>query len=240
MALKFRLPTLDDVPEAVRSFYVEQDGEYQLTVEGLEDTGALKRSLDHVRRERDAHKGEAARLKAEKEAADLAALKATGDMESLQKSYEDKIKAQNDAEKARIKALEDKAKRAAIDAAAIKLATELSTVPTLMQRIIAERLYVDLVGDDALVRVADATGKPSAASLDDLRKEILANKEYASILIGSKASGGGAGQGGANGGTSGGAGSKKIADMSETERTAFFRADPAAFKQQVEAEKATK
>ena len=42
-----------------------------------------------------------------------------------------------------------------------------------------------------IVRVLDANGKPSAMSIEDLEKEISANKAFAPLLVGSNASGAG-------------------------------------------------
>jgi hypothetical protein len=53
MALKLRVKTLDEVAEEHRGLYTEVDGEFVLTVEGLEDTSGLKSALQ---KERDARK----------------------------------------------------------------------------------------------------------------------------------------------------------------------------------------
>jgi len=63
MALELVVDTLDAVPEAVRSLYVEQDGKFALSVNGLPDTKGLKSALEAER--------EAAK-QAKKAAADLA------------------------------------------------------------------------------------------------------------------------------------------------------------------------
>jgi hypothetical protein len=61
-------------------------------------------------------------------------------------------------------------------------------------------------------RILDREGKPSAFTIDDLKKEILANKEFSPILKASNATGGGAS--GARG--SGGAGSSGKIDFSKS------------------------
>lgn len=63
MALELVVDSLDAVPEAVRSLYVEQDGKFSLAVNGLPDTKGLKSALEAER--------EAAKV-AKKAAADLA------------------------------------------------------------------------------------------------------------------------------------------------------------------------
>ena len=55
------------------------------------------------------------------------------------------------------------------------------------------RDYVDFDGDEPTARVIGADGKvDEKLTLDDLTKELVANKEYADIIIASKASGGAA------------------------------------------------
>ena len=53
MPLAAIVESIDSVPEAFRSEYTEKDGKFHLNVEGLEDTGALKLTLQ---KERDARK----------------------------------------------------------------------------------------------------------------------------------------------------------------------------------------
>lgn len=72
------------------------------------------------------------------------------------------------------------------------IAGKISTSPKLMAKAIAERLSVDFDGDEPELVILGDDGKPSGLSLDKLEKEFVANKEYSSIIIGSKASGGGA------------------------------------------------
>ena len=57
-----------------------------------------------------------------------------------------------------------------------KVAGELSsnfTVPGLMETQISNRLAVEEVNGEPVVRVTDANGNPSTASIDDLKKEFF-------------------------------------------------------------------
>lgn len=52
MTLKLILDNLDGVDEAIKAYYVEQDGKFKLAVDGLEDTSGLKSALEKERRAR--------------------------------------------------------------------------------------------------------------------------------------------------------------------------------------------
>lgn len=58
---------------------------------------------------------------------------------------------------------------------------------------VRNRLTVDYVDGAPITRVLGPDGKPSAATLDELKQELAANEAFAPIIAGSKASGGGAG-----------------------------------------------
>jgi len=87
--------------------------------------------------------------------------------------------------------------------AAMKLATELADGANaeLLSEFIARRLQ----WNDGKINVTDQTGALTVSSLDDLKKEFSTSAKYASLLKGSKASGGGA-----SGGQSGGAASTEM------------------------------
>ena len=86
-------------------------------------------------------------------------------------------------------------------------------------------MAAEIKDGQARVVVRDASGKPSASTLDDLRAELIANPALAPLLVGTKAKGGGAAGG------DGSAGSKTIKNsdlsaMSQPEKTKFFAANP--------------
>lgn len=97
-------------------------------------------------------------------------------------------------------------RKSLVNGTATAMATKISTSPTLLSKAIAERLSVDFDGDEPELVILGADGKPAAGlTLDGLQKEFVANKEFASIMIASKASGGGAPKAGADNKTGGGA-----------------------------------
>lgn len=234
MALKSVLTTLDGLPEDVKKEYTEKDGKFYLDIEGLDEhpgVGALKRAKDHEKNMRQKAEEKVTTLETqlnEKET-EVEGLR-TGaipksDVDALKNSYEKKLNEQRQEHEARYTKLNGLVEKQMLDGEALKLATEISTAPALLVPHIRGRLKLEEVDGELSISVLDSAGKPSAASLADLRKELLSNKAFAPILIGSKASGGGA-----NGGSGGGGASKKLGDMNEAERTEFAKNDPEGFR----------
>jgi len=134
----------------------------------------------------------AAAKKAAQESQEEAAKK-SGDVEALEKSWSDKLNAETGSRDEKLTAYERQISDMTAGATARKMAAELAlpgSADVLLPHI-KGRLSVDMSGDSPLVRVLDVDGKPSAMSIDDLRKEIEANKAFAPLLLGSMASGSG-------------------------------------------------
>lgn len=234
MALKSILESLDGLSDDIKKEYTEKDGKFYLDIEGLDEhpgVGALKRAKDHEKSLRQKAETKVTELEGSLLAKDteIEGLR-TGavpkdDVNALKQSYETKLTAKETEFNERYGKLNGLVEKHMLDGKALELATEISTVPALLVPHIRGRLKLEEVDGQLSISVLDPTGKPSAASLDDLRKELLSNKNFAPILIGSKASGGGA-----NGGSGGGGASKKLGEMSEAERTQFAKNDPEGFK----------
>lgn len=111
-----------------------------------------------------------------------------GDVAALDASYKQKIIDLEAKVAASDKRAEDVLTATHVTTAAGKIASKF-TVPTLVTDRIAARLKVELVDGEAIVRVLDKAGKPSALSLVDLEKEFVDNPEYKSIVVGSRAGG---------------------------------------------------
>ena len=194
MALKKTITKadFDKLPDALKTEYVEDNGGYKLDLEGEEDTGALKRAKDReAQLRRDAEK-KAKELQEQLDAVTDGDARKKGDIETLEKSWQKKegeTKAQYDA---RIAKLEGHIKTSLVDNVASQIAHKISSAPSLILPHIKARLTADLEGDTPTTKVLDKDGKASAFTLEDLTKEFVANKEFSSIMIGSKATGGGA------------------------------------------------
>ena len=245
MALKAKISAADHekLSDDLKSAYKKSGDDFVLDVEGADDPAELRRARD---REKQAAKEARERAeKAEEERDELkrkldddttADARKKGDIAALEKSWQEKYdaavkKGGDEAEKLReqmrVLLVRDKARA---------LAEEISTAPELILPHIMSRLSADFEGDMPVTRVLDVDGKPSAASLDELRKEIVATSKFAAIIKASSATGSGAaGNGGGNGG---GASDKKFGDLNERERIEFYNRDPEGFKKAADAHKA--
>jgi len=194
MALKFKIDekTFKKLSKDLQAEYTEKDGEYTLDVAGAGDidNGALKRAKDRAVQERKEEKKRAD--EAEAKLADLGDVdaKKRGDIETLEKSWGDKAakaKEDNDA----IIASKDKfISKMLVSNVATAMASEISTSPALILPHIQSRLVADLDGDEPTTKVLGADGKVSALTVADLQKEFVDNKDFAPIIVASKASGG--------------------------------------------------
>ena len=171
------------------------------------DTTALKNALERERNDAKKLRNDLKELRKEfnkmKKDAEAAAedeARNNGDVTALEKSWQKKLADREAEMQAIIDQRETSLRELLVDSEAMKIATEISKSPALLLPHIKARLQAEF-GDDgkATTRVLDKDGKPSASDLAGLKKEFLSNKEFSSILIGSKGSGGGSGGPGASG-----------------------------------------
>lgn len=133
---------------------------------------------------------------ARQKAADEAAAK-NGDVDALNKSWQVKLdKALADSADA-LKDRDGRLVDLTVNATAQRLAAELSvpgSADVLLPHIKSRLSY-----QDGKLSVLDSDGKPSASTVEELAKEIAANKAFSPLIVASHATGGGAsgGKGGA-------------------------------------------
>jgi hypothetical protein len=181
MAVKFKITkaAYDALSDEMKAEYIagDKDGEFVLDVSGLpepEDTGPLKRGLE-------AEKNKTKDLKRERDELKVK-LDAMPDV--------DKLNADHAAATSKLTNFVDKTLKESV---AMGLASKISTAPSLLAPKIAERIAVDMTGDEPKTVFLGKDGKPDAAlTIEKIREEVVANPEYKSIIIASKASGGGA------------------------------------------------
>ena len=205
MALKAILESLDGLPDPIKSEYKKgDDGKYHLDVEGGEDTGALKRAKDYEKSARQKVEKELTDTKAELEALTeerdniLKGALPKGDVEKLETSWKQKYEKREKELTDQLGSLNGSLQTLLVDNVAQGLASKISKSPELLLPHIKGRLKTELVDGKPVTRVLDKEGNVSALSINELEAEMVANPSYAPIIIGSKASGGGAngGQGG--------------------------------------------
>lgn len=211
MALDFKIgPSVyESLSADVKKEYKKVGDDYQLDLNGYEDPVALRNARDHEKEAARVAKAEAADAKSRAEKAEGK----VADLEKSGKSVDEAVKAKEteltDKFTKENKELTDKLgalttatitnhKRAAAEA----LANKISISPELLAPRLMDRLDVeiDAATNTPKLYVLDSAGKRSAHTLADLEKETLANKAYAPILRGTKATGGGGAPTGPGGG----------------------------------------
>lgn len=207
--LKFQLDTLEGVEESLQALYEQKGDKYQLKVDGApsgnEDVAGLKRKVDELLQEK---KDAAKRAKEAEEAASRAAEEAarkSGDVAALEKSWQEKL-AKREAELlASQESLNAQVRNLTVGRAAADLAAELAVQGSAKALLphIQSRITMDIRDGQPVAVVLDANGKPSAATLDELKNEFINDPAFAPLIVASKATGGGA-----NGGNGGGAAGK--------------------------------
>jgi hypothetical protein len=213
-----------------KEYKANGDDEFVLETDvKFEDVAPLKNALKEEKKHRKeatekvtALEESVATLTEEKEK-----LEARGQKPSdLEKSWQvkvDKIKA--DADK-RTGELTTQLRTLLVDNVATTMAGEISISPQLMLPHLKNRLAIEETDGKFITRVLDSEGKASALSVNELKAEILADKQFAPIIKASNASGGGASGG------SPPAGGKAFKDMNEAEKVALYRANPTEFERQ--------
>lgn len=223
---KITKETYDELPEAVKSEYKQQGDSYVLDVED-DDLNGLRKKVDELLDEK-----KKAQQKARE--AEEAAAKKSGDVEALEASWKMKHKEVEDQMRSQLDATQGVIRSLTIEATASRIASELAvqgSSKALLPHVIS-RLDLEMVDGKPNVRVLDSQGRPTALTVEDLSKEIAADAALAPIIASSRASGGGA-----SGGSRSGGSGKALKDMSDAERTEFFRRDPEGFRAAVAASK---
>jgi len=223
MALAFEVENLDGIDESNKGLYVEHGEGFRLDVTGVDDAAEVKGALEHERTNhkaaRDALKvsedarkaSDEARTAAEKTAAE------NGDHKSLYESSEaarTALQVDHDALKGNV----SKDKR---NAAAMKIAVTLAD--GVNAELLSEQIMKRLSYTDGGIKVLDAEGQPSVATLKDLTTEFKGNDRYGSLLKGNKSNGGGAGGGGNGGGASKEITRSEYSEMSPQAAAKFFK-----------------
>lgn len=228
--MKAIVDKLEDIAEGLRGEYAAgEGGKFYLKIEGLEAGSGSKHpavlellnAKQHSNTELQTVKQELAAAKmATKDAQDALHARLSGkvdktDLEALEKSWGQRLTDAQTAHGKEKTALEASLREVLVTKEALALASKLAVEGSapLLAKSIGERLSVEITSEGkALTRVLGPDGKPSAATLADLEKEIVATPMYHPLLLGSKASGSGAS--GSRGTSGAGAGSGSVNWMS--------------------------
>ena len=227
MALKAKITKdeFEKLDEAQKFFYKADGDSYKLDIDDTDLAAEMRRARDREKQRADDAEREAADAKRRLDELEGSDARKRGDIQAIERSWQEKLDKQKaDADKL-VTGLKTQLEKVMVDSAVDAISHEIFAKPSRDSRLIRDRVYIDYDGETPVVRVRDKDGKASALSLDDLKKETLDNKDYADILVGSKATG----SGGA-GGNQGGGAAKQPSEYTEAERIALYRENPTEFR----------
>ena len=187
--------------------------------EALKGIEALKAKNEELLGETKAAKQKAReREEAAQKAAEEAAAK-SGDVEALTESWKAKLTKREAELLAEVEKRDARLMDLTVNATASNIANELAVQGSagVLAKLVRERLKYE----DGKVTVLDAEGKPSALTVDELKKEVADDPALAPLIVGSRATGGGAA------GARGGGAAKSWNEMSGMERVELRRTNPA-------------
>lgn len=157
----------------------------------LEEFSALKEELERFKaKHQEAEKHRKQAEKAAQEAAEKVA-KESGNIEALEKSWADKLKAREAELSQQLESSQTWINELTVGQTATSLAAELAVQGSAKALLphIRSRLKTEVRDGKPTVVVLDAEGKPSAATIDDLKSEFMNDPAFGPLIVGSKASG---------------------------------------------------
>lgn len=222
--LKLELDNLDGLDDSVKSFYEEKYGKFRLKVDGVPDVSGLKNKVDQLLTEKKEADRKAKEAAEAAEAERQAALAKSGDIDALRQSYEAKLTKREKELMDQLSGLQSQVHGLTVGQTAMAVAVELAmdgSSDVLLPHV-KQRLSMEIVDGQAVTRVLDKAGKPSAMTIEELKTEFAANPAFAPIIKASKAAGGGA----SGGNNSGGGAPKSKASLTgaQSERVAALKA----------------
>lgn len=196
MALKYTITkkAYAALSEELQIEYKAEGDKYVLDIDGLpepEDTGALKRAKDRIQADLDEAREELKTAKTELDTIKKAQTDGDKDVTKLTATYDKRVKKIQDDADAKVASIKEKITSRLVESAAETLANQISTAPKLMLGPIKDRLTVEFGEDDTPVLKVLKDGKASDMTTDKLAEEFRGNKDYASVIKASQASGGG-------------------------------------------------
>lgn len=194
MKRKISKEEFEKLSDALKENYKEKNGTYLLTIEDDDDAIIeLRQARDH---EKEDHRNTKLKLKDLETKLDELTNgkhKLDGNIEALEKSWKQKfedMKKELSEENGKLKGmLSGSVKETALMTLSNKIVKP--EFQRFFKKDVETRFDVELDSGVPTLRILGKDGKPSALTLEDFEKEIVANKEYASILIASRASGAG-------------------------------------------------
>ena len=187
--LKFKLDAAAHAalsPELQAMYEPKGDG-FTLKVDGLpqgEDVTGLKAKVEELLNEKKTEKTAREQAEAAKRQADEEAARKAGDVQALELSWKQKLETTEGTFKQQLDAANKQIYSLTVGQTATALASELAVQgsASVLLPHLERRLSVEIVDGSPQLRVLDAQGKPSAATIDDLRQEFVSNPAFAPLI----------------------------------------------------------
>lgn len=222
--LKIDKAAYDALSDEHKALYIAKGDSFVIDVDDTEVAAEMRRARDREKQLKDEAEGKVADLTTRLEALEGDNNRRGNNIDAIEASWKTKLTNAETAAATKVQGLQTQLKQLLVSDVAKSLAAEISTVPHVILPHILARLQADLDGDTPVTRVLGDDGKPSALTLDELKKSFVDNKDFASIIIASKASGSGG-----SGGNQGGGATKQPSEYTESERVALFQSDRATY-----------
>lgn len=191
MALKLKInkAKYDKLSDDLKAEYKSDGADgYELDVDGIEDTGALRRANDRLKQE---NKDLSTEVETLTESNKKLESGKAGDVTKLTKKYDGDIANMKAEHEAAIGKRDSFITRTLKSGLAQRIAAALNPkAPKVFVPHLEARITVDSTGDEPKVVILGADGKPSTLTEEQLQQEFVANKDFAGMIVGSKASGG--------------------------------------------------
>lgn len=192
MKRKLTKTEFEALNEVLKSEYEEKNGAYFAKIE--DDDEAITSIRQAKENEVLAHKETKKKLKEYEDKARQSEEdnhRKTGDVEALEKSWKEKFTTRESELLSELGKSKSLIVNSMKDSALTTLAAKLvkPDASRIFKKAIAERFDVEMLETGSKLRILDKEGKPSAMTMDDFEKEILADKEFSSIIVASRASG---------------------------------------------------
>lgn len=180
--------TQEQMDEAIKAAVEKATADLAESVKKLEAKNA------EILAEKKAAAAKAREAEAKAAAEAEAAAKKSGNVEALEASWQakyDTLKQERDASDAeKTGVITDLTAGATATSIAAEMALKGSE--SVLAQLIRPQIGVEIQDGKSMVRILDKTGKPTAATVDDFKKELAGNAALKPLLAGSQGSGGGA------------------------------------------------
>lgn len=190
LARKITKADFDKLADNIKFEYAAEGDSFVLQTTGDEDVGPLRRANQRLKDQLEAEEKRSDELAQKLEKIEKNPARKQGDIDALERQMNKEKDEAVAAVQGKLEKRDAFIKNNLLESAAASLAEKISTAPAVMRPHIERRLTIDLESDTPSVKVLDKDGKPSTLTLEKLGEELVANKDFSSIIRVTQASGG--------------------------------------------------